>query len=345
MIPAEFRAHWPKQWEAVGEAETLGSKQKEPSENLQAVSAKIDDIALNTPQAVARHVLPALDFSQSDKDFAEQNRRNYLARHPNNAERLIVRTSDGIPLEGMLLWNHPSDFEQKHFDRRHWILYLVGNGECYEDNLEFLEQYGRETGCNVAVFNYRGVLASQGFPTRASDLVLDGDAFFQYLQSKHVKSRHILIHGHSLGGAVGTCVRSLHPKGPLCNERSFADWKSVELAIFGPDKSQQMGAAVDRYQWDFPVVESWNKVKGYKWIVVSPTDEVVDYRVASLYKRLKAGHARTACFGSSAIHVVKLPKLYSGSREKRPIGHNVPLTCNDFKEAWRQHKAEIAKAW
>lgn len=338
MIQSEFRAHWPKGWET----EAQSSKQKEPSEVLQMASAKVDAVAINNPQEAARHVLPALNFSQNEKDFADQTRRHFLARHPDSAEHITVRSADGVPLDGMLLWNNPTDFQKRHYDTRHWILYLVGNGECYEDNLEFLEQYGRDVGCNVAVFNYRGVVGSQGFPTRARDLVLDGDAFFQYLKAKHVQSRHILIHGHSLGGAVGTCVRSLHPKGPLCNERSFADWKSVELAIFGPDKSQPMGEALDRYQWDFPVVESWNKVRGYKWIVVSPSDEIISYRIASLYKRLKGGQARASCFSSSDIHVVKLPRLLV---RDRPIGHNVPLNCKDFHEAWRQHKAQIAKAW
>jgi hypothetical protein len=80
---------------------------------------------------------------------------------------------------------------------------------------------------NVVCFDYRGFSKTR----RAQDLVIDGDSVYQYVVTElKVDPKKIHFFGYSLGGAVASQVKALHPEctGKIATDRSFA---SIYLLI------------------------------------------------------------------------------------------------------------------
>ncbi len=287
------RAEWPSNW------------------------AKQSVLHLPYKKKAAFRILPSLSFKIERLRELDSLRES----SPGQIERISTLTADKIAIDGAIVWAD----EERRFAKKPWILYFNGNGESYEDNLRVFSWYSKETGCNVCGFNYRGVGYSAGMPYQPEDLVLDGDAVFQYLTRRGVAESKILIHARSLGGPVGTSVRRLHPNGPICNERSFSSWAKIE-------KQFQMKAT----KWEFYPLKDWSEIRGQKWIIVSPTDEVIDYETTSFYKAVEqAGEAAT---------VIMLPELYSLMKGGGKEGHNVPLSCKEYAGCWARHKELVASS-
>ena len=97
------------------------------------------------------------------------------------------------------------------------------------------------------------------------------------------------------------------------------------------------------YDWDFEVIVDWQKITGNKWLIVSPTDEVVNYERASLYKKIKRTDPASLERFHGTIRVIKLPKLYISA--DRPMGHNLPLDGSIAKPAWEQHRENIRRSF
>src|SRR5262249_40432532 len=120
-------------------------------------------------------------------------------------------------------------------DQQKWIIFLNGNGGCYEENLYKLVKESNATGANVLSGNYRGVMRSEGKATCAHHLVLDAEAMIQFLLDKGVQPKNIMIHGWSLGGAVATEVATYHQEQDnamsICSDRSLASIADVIKAI------------------------------------------------------------------------------------------------------------------
>ena len=119
-----------------------------------------------------------------------------------------------------------------------------GNGEAHEFlEVEDLAVYNM-LGLHVVTFNYRGVgksaFSSSFFGSLASllrtdtrdGLIMDGDAVVQYVHRQlGVPIDHLLLLGHSLGGAVATEVAMNYPGISICNSRSFGLLSSVVRAM------------------------------------------------------------------------------------------------------------------
>ena len=88
-------------------------------------------------------------------------------------------------------------------------------------------------GLNVFAFNYRGVGYSTGFPHSAEDLVQDGLSCLTYLTSSlSARHEHVLLFGHSLGGAIAPLVRAESPApGPVVSERSFCSLGAAAKSV------------------------------------------------------------------------------------------------------------------
>ena len=114
-------------------------------------------------------------------------------------------------------------------------------------------------GVSFLAFNYRGVARSMGTLETSDDLVTDGAAAIDYLLRQGVSSKNIsfyfvhsffsfaswtnyywhskiLLHGHSMGGAVATKIRAMYPDGPIINDRSFKSLNHVVL-VWSPISS------------------------------------------------------------------------------------------------------------
>lgn len=216
------------------------------------------------------------------------------------------KTPDGKLLDGMHI---PGKKEGKNVSKQApTIICFNGNGEHYEMksasmNIEIksekesivievpfsnLSQF-IEQGYNVMLFNYRGVGHSQGQATR-DGLILDGEAAYQYVQ-KHlgVPAEQITLFGHSLGGGVATQVAAMHPGVQLCNVRSFASLEKTVRVLFGKI-APWMGFIVSRalvaLRWNLDSEAKWAKVKGRKWIVYHPHDQIIPTE-AGLYQNLQ----------------------------------------------------------
>ena len=132
-------------------------------------------------------------------------------------------------------------------------------------------------------FNYRGVGQSGGLPWAFAELALDGDAVMRavlqrawddtrdggYVKTADPARWHglaplcrapappdaqpdpacsvqasVLLHGHSMGGAVAARVRAAHPGGVLIHDRSFAALADVPIAW-----AKQVGATESLPSW------------------------------------------------------------------------------------------------
>jgi pimeloyl-ACP methyl ester carboxylesterase len=157
--------------------------------------------------------------------------------------RLPVTTKDGVALDSMV-WVNPHATGECG---PKWCVHFLGNGGRYEDAFAELEIYAKELGVSVCGMNYRGVGRSEGLPWSFDELVLDGEAVLAAVVARawaapNMASRvdlkkdemgltaaDVLLHGHSMGGAVATRVRALHPGGGLVNDRSFSNLHDVPI--------------------------------------------------------------------------------------------------------------------
>lgn len=112
-----------------------------------------------------------------------------------------------------------------------WVVWFLGNGARYEECHQEMEEYAQHLGVSVCAFNYRGVGRSSGLAWTFGDLVTDGKLVLQALcERKQLKASDVLLHGHSLGGAVSSLVRVANPGAVLINDRSFGALSEVPVA-------------------------------------------------------------------------------------------------------------------
>lgn len=224
-----------------------------------------------------------------DKLLGLHRARGTFIKDPSkNAEQVTVRTADGIDLDTLTI-EHKSQQSQPHAQQK-WIVYFLGNVSCYEDCLDELKVISDQTEASVLVGNFRGVMRSKGSAKSSHDLVLDGEAMVQSLLQKGVTPENILIHGWSLGGAVGTQVAALHQEEGhemhLCSERSFSSTEDViKSKIKGPFGA--IAAPIVRAAgWEFDSLQKFQTIKGHKFTIHAKEDGLIRHK-ASLYKRLK----------------------------------------------------------
>ena len=140
-----------------------------------------------------------------------------------------------LPLKGDQLagWWVPSDAPKART-----LLYLHGNAANVAANQDHVLRL-RDSGLNVFIIDYRGYGHSTGGPPRESLLYEDAERAWEYLVAeRHIPPRHIVIYGHSLGGAVAVKLASSHPEaGALITEgtyTSIADMADGSFAAYLP---------------------------------------------------------------------------------------------------------------
>ncbi|GBG33913.1 Hypothetical Protein FCC1311_101362 [Hondaea fermentalgiana] len=144
--------------------------------------------------------LPSQVVYMARQKELEEARTAFL-KEVKRASRVSIPVGDentGIKLDGILL-RHPSPSCRKYF------VQFNANGVCYEEKLSIAcdVQQTFKAPCHLLFVNYRGVGASEGRTTCGLDLVNDGRAVLEWLrQSKGASFSDVLVHGHSIGGAV-----------------------------------------------------------------------------------------------------------------------------------------------
>lgn len=269
---------------------------------------------------IGQQAFPAPNFfNEKEKEEFRLAKKNAFEDPNQRCTRVSFKSADGVLLEGAIAWSDENDFKShttasEAYGNKKWILLFNPNAMCFEQNIEstYARNYSDFYDCNVMIFNYRGVLDSQGNAKAIDDLVLDGDAAFQYLLAKGVPSTSILIDGFSIGGGVGTYVRALHPEGPIVNQKSFSSISNVVKGKFydtllmayakkGRVTQTQkfiaksaasvvgvvVGAVMRGANWELNPASKWSEIKGYKWITTSDNDSIMR-RMGTFYAGVKA---------------------------------------------------------
>lgn len=255
-------------------------------------------------------ILPALKIFKKHREKIFLAKMKFCANPGNAASPVSFYAADGTLIDAMIIWNNPQDYQHyqankkdiEPFKNNKWVIFFNGNAMCYEQILSWAKDYSQNSGCNLLLFNYRGVVESQGYPQSASDLILDGDAAFQFLLDK-VDSPWIAIHGLSLGGGVGTQVRALHPDGPIANEKSFSSiaglveglvysemiknrYPKMIAQIFSRIVGSNARNVLMEAKWELNSLEKWAKIEGHKWIISGSEDALMRGK-GKLYQSLK----------------------------------------------------------
>lgn len=140
-----------------------------------------------------------------------------------------------LPLKGDQLtgWWVPCQTPQSRT-----LLYLHGNAANVAANRDEVLRL-RNTGLNVFIIDYRGYGHSTGGPPREDLLYEDAERAWKYLVAERkIQPAHIVIYGHSLGGAVAVNLARMHPDaGALITEGTFtsiADMANGSPAAYLP---------------------------------------------------------------------------------------------------------------
>lgn len=147
------------------------------------------------------------------------------------------------------------------------------------------EAVRRNSVCNFVVFDYRGVGSSRGDAQNARELLIDGETAFQYVRDcLRVPPHLIRWYCWSLGGGVGSTIKSMHPEctGLFVSERSFDSLRSVfwenipsflrPLFFWVPYTSEKQG-------WN--IQAPYEKLRGPILIVYHRKDPTIPYNASA----------------------------------------------------------------
>jgi fermentation-respiration switch protein FrsA (DUF1100 family) len=137
-------------------------------------------------------------------------------------EEVWLQTGDGVKINAI----YHSDPESKQV-----LLWFHGNAENIGYDLDHLKALA-QIGTNIMEVDYRGYGKSEGHPDEAG-VYRDADAAYDYLiEQRNIRSRDIIIYGHSLGGAVAVDLASRRPCGALIVESSFTSAAAIAHRMF-----------------------------------------------------------------------------------------------------------------
>lgn len=125
-------------------------------------------------------------------------------------EDVFFRAEDGTALHG---WFVPGEADGT-------ILMCHGNAGNVSHRLDWLEIF-HGLGLSVFVFDYRGYGRSEGRPTREGVLSDAAGAWRYVTEERGVAADRIVLHGHSLGGAVAAWAAERFTPAGLILEGAF----------------------------------------------------------------------------------------------------------------------------
>ena len=178
------------------------------------------------------------------------------------------------------------------------VIFCNPNAMFWEQSKEVVDFYNRELGCNVVVFNYRGVSQSTGRPT-ISRTQKDMDSVLKMVKETwNVSDKDILVHGRSVGGPHAAYIASKHPEMTLVCDRTFTNLASAaKNMVGGGAKGNILGGLAYTFAADDVSTHThFQKAKGPKLCIADHHDEMFpNYRgeggdVIDLNRREKDTH-------------------------------------------------------
>lgn len=139
---------------------------------------------------------------------------------PEGAETVWFKSADGTRLNGYF-------FKSQSQPEAATIIFFHGNGGNITSVIWLGQRFAKH-GFNVLLFDYRGYGASDGVAADEAGLYADGDAAVAFLMNeKKVRSKQIVLYGHSLGTTVAADVASRGQFGAVVLESGFSSASSV----------------------------------------------------------------------------------------------------------------------
>ena len=225
------------------------------------------------------------------------NQRSFnLTSNDNFSYKRIKIESDGNMLDVVIAVNREAGINPKR-----WTLFSNGNGEFYENKAVQDNYTGLMTKfkSNGIFFNYPGVGASTGAPSRQA-MKRAYEAVLEFLESEDgIGAKEIIGYGHSIGAAVQAEALANHTfsdqkKYVFIKSRTFSSMSALAASYFKP-----LGLLVKLVGWDLEVAKNSAKLKQHEFILQTtkkdkkeqkstPTSDGLISRTGSLaYKLLK----------------------------------------------------------
>jgi hypothetical protein len=193
-------------------------------------------------------------FPQSQFDFSpEEFRLQY--------REAFFNTEDGERLHG---WFFPAEKDSPV------ILHFHGNAGNISHRLDLVQPFQRK-GFSVFLVDYRGFGKSSGRPSEQG-LYRDGLAAWTYLVEKeNIAPERIVIHGHSIGGAVAIEVALQKKVRGVILESAFTSTKNMAktmplFALFAPV-----------FPAHYNNLDKIHRLRAPKLIVHGESDEIVPF--------------------------------------------------------------------
>jgi len=121
---------------------------------------------------------------------------------------------------------HISGWFIPHADSRYCLLFFHGNRDSLSEVVDSLQQF-HALGVNVFAIDYRGYGMSSGSPGEQG-LYLDAEAAWTYLITERgFVPERIIVHGRSLGAAVGAYIASRHHPAAVILESTFTSMAEI----------------------------------------------------------------------------------------------------------------------
>lgn len=212
-----------------------------------------------------------LRFSEKQKKYKGQE-----------VSHQMIQTWDSVKIETLSI--QTSDQQNLKPKDQKWVVCFNPNNGHFQENLRFLGKYAEEAGVNILAVNYRGTGNSEGAPHQFSDLVSDGAAAIDYLESQGVKGENIACYGHSIGGSVAANVAGVFAddKVNYIGDRTFEKLSKVAKNFLSGLGSK----SVKSTNWESDTYGAFKKIKGKKVVIGHHQDLVINYRKSSLLHKV-----------------------------------------------------------
>jgi len=180
----------------------------------------------------------------------------------------IALEFDGYKIDAMIMGKPAT------LNNGKWVLGSNGNGEFYEDKISGPSDFKRIVSNlegNAILFNYPGVGASTGMPSRqAMEKAYQTMLHFLEDQNDGIGAKQIIGYAHSIGGASqGDALRSHELKKNIkyvfVNSRTFSDLETTISTIF----CSPMGFLAKVFGWNMDSVQSSKNLKAAEIILQS----------------------------------------------------------------------------
>ncbi|MGE3319304.1 MAG: alpha/beta hydrolase family protein [Candidatus Berkiella sp.] len=151
---------------------------------------------------VSKLVMPSQNLPKGARPFSDLN------RHIKNNHPGVFFNEGSLPTTDQRATINFSEFSRAPLrapENQKIIINAVGNGDIYENHLyEYLKLTENFPQHRIVAFNFRGTLQSKGQAYSEDDWLNDVISIVKHYQNQGVALENILLHGHSMGGALVT---------------------------------------------------------------------------------------------------------------------------------------------